>query len=136
MTIDFITLGNIIFKDKEKYKFITDEDKERNFFILNRKFGFKDIRKAQFFNHKDIDKATALDIWFNVFTNTKDIPVWYWKTKANKTTTKKPSNFKKEDLDNLKSKYNLKDNDVHFLIEHFEDDVKKKIKTIKKHEQK
>ena len=52
--VDFITLANIIFKDKDKYKYISDEEKEANFFILNRKFAFHFLKQAQFFNNKNI----------------------------------------------------------------------------------
>ena len=50
--VDFITLANIIFKDKDKYKYVSDEEKESNFFILNRKFAINYLKQAQFFNNK------------------------------------------------------------------------------------
>jgi hypothetical protein len=33
--VDFITLANIIFKNKTKYKFVLDEETENCFFMLN-----------------------------------------------------------------------------------------------------
>ena len=57
MDIDFITLAKIIFKDKDKYKFVTDKEKSDCFFKLNRKFAFQNLKKAQFFNNKNIDKS-------------------------------------------------------------------------------
>lgn len=129
MSVDFISLGRIIFKDKDKYKFITDSDKESNFFIFNRKFAFRDIKKAQFFNNKNINKPSALDIWFNIFHNTTNIPKWYWLTKTKKNEKKK---FKNSDLKDLEERYNLTDNDIEFLIIYYEDELKEKIKKIKK----
>lgn len=49
MKIDFITSSNIVFKDKNNYKLVTDEEKESNFFILNRKFAFKFLKHVVLF---------------------------------------------------------------------------------------
>ena len=82
--VDFITLSNIIFKDKEKFKFVSDEEKETNFFMLNRKYAFKYLKQAQFFNNKNIDRASAIDVWYQIFYKTTNgTPAWWWKTKAN-----------------------------------------------------
>lgn len=131
MAIDFISLGNIIFKDKDKYQFITNEDKEKNFFILNRKFAYKDIKKAQFFNNKNIDKSSSLDIWFALFSNTTNIPSWYWQTKNNKTMKIKPK-FKKEELDDIIKRYDLNDNDIDFLVLYYEKEIIETISRLKK----
>lgn len=131
MSIDVITLRNIIFKDKEKYKYITDKDKENNFYILNKKFAYRDIKKAQFFNKKNIDKASSLDVWFNIFTNSIGIPVWYYQAKIQKTKKIK-SPFKKEEIDDLKIRYNLLDEDIEFLIKYYLNDMKSTIKRLKK----
>jgi len=135
MPIDFISLGNIIFKDKDKYKFITDNDKEKNFFILNRKFAYKDIKKAQFFNNKNLDRSSSLDIWFAIFGNTTNIPDWYWKTKAKKSIKIKPK-FKKDEIDDLMERYNINERDIDFLILYYEGELKKTIKRLKKFQKK
>jgi len=135
MPIDFISLGNIIFKNKDKYKFITDNDKEKNFFILNRKFAYKDIKKAQFFNNKNLDRSSSLDVWFAIFGNTTNIPGWYWKTKAKKSIKVKPK-FKKDEIDDLMERYNINERDIDFLILYYEDELKKTIKQLKKFQKK
>ena len=63
----FIEVGNIIFNDKNSWNTVTDEEKELNFFILNKKFSLGFPKQAMFFNDKNIDKATVMDIWFNYF---------------------------------------------------------------------
>jgi hypothetical protein len=99
--------------------------------MLNRKFAYKDIKKAQFFNNKNIDKPSSIDIWFNIFKNSTSIPSWYWQTKTqNKPRTKQT--FKKEDIEDIKERYNLKDKDIDFLILYYEEELKDKIKKIKK----
>ena len=65
--IDFITLANIIFKDKNKYNYVSDEEKDSAFFKLNRKFAYKYLKQAQFFNNKNINTSSAIDIWYQIF---------------------------------------------------------------------
>ena len=134
--VDFISLGNIIFKDRFNYKYVTDEDKEKNFFILNRKFAYKDIKKAQFFNNKNIDKASALDVWFNIFSNMSNIPGWYWKTKIKPKTKKQKISLKKDDINELKDKFGLSDFELQFLYKYHMDDIMYNIKQLKKFKKK
>ena len=129
--VDFITLSGIIFKNKDKYKFVSDEDKENNFFILNRKFAFKYLKQAQFFNNKNIDKSSAMDIWYKVFYKTTNgIPQWWWNT-VKKQEKEKPE-FNKSDLKLIKDYYDLTERDINFLIIYQKDNLKENIKRIKK----
>lgn len=129
--LDFITLANIIFKDKNKYKFVSDEEKIDNFFILNRKFAFNDIKKAQFFNFKNVDKASAMDIWYSIFYKTTNgTPQWWWKSKQNSTKVK--SDFNTKELDLIKEHYNIKDSDIDFLIKYYKENLKDDIKRLKR----
>jgi hypothetical protein len=133
--VDFISLANIIFKDKHKYKNVTDDEKIDNFFILNRKFAFKYPKQAQFFNNKNIDKASAIDVWYQIFYKaTKGTPVWWWKT--NKKRRKEKSKFSNKDLKFIKEYYSLNDNDIVFLETYYENKMKEDIKRLKKFEQK
>jgi hypothetical protein len=131
--IDFITLSNIIFKhkEKEKYQYVTDEEKEANFFMLNRKFAIKYLKQAEFFNNKNIDKPSAIDVWFKIFRNTtNDTPDWWWKSKQ--TKNKQKSDFVASDLKLIKEYYDLKKNDINFLITYHSDILKEDIKRLKK----
>jgi len=130
--IDFITLANIIFKDKDKYHFVTDEEKENNFFVLNRKFAIKYLKQAQFFNNKNIDKPSAIDLWYQIFyKTTKGTPDWWWKTKQ-KTKTK--SNISNADLKLIKRFYDLSDKDIDFLTNFYNEKLKEDIERIKRFE--
>ena len=130
--VDFITLANIIFKDKNKYNFVSDEEKESCFFVLNRKFAFRYLKQAQFFNFKNIDKSSAIDIWYQVFyKTTKGTPQWWWQTKQ-QAKEKEKSDFNKNELNLIKEYYGLKNNDIDFLIKYYSDKLKDDIKRIKK----
>lgn len=130
--VDFVTLANIIFKDKDKYKFISDEEKEDTFFMLNRKFAYKDLKKAQFFNNKNIHRASSIDIWYKIFYNTTNgTPQWWWQTKQQPKIKVKPE-FNNNDLSFIKDYYELKDIDIDFLIKYYNEDLKNDIKRLKK----
>jgi hypothetical protein len=131
--IDFITLSNIIFKnkEKEKYQYVSDEEKESNFFMLNRKFAIKYLKQAQFFNNRNVDKSSAIDIWFRIFKNTTyDTPSWWWKSKQTKNKPK--SEFASSDLKIIKDYYELTNADIKFLITYYKDILKDDIKRLKK----
>jgi len=128
--VDFITLANIIFKDKSKYKFVSDEEKENNFFVLNRKFAFKYLKQAQFFNNKNINKASAIDVWYQLFYKTiNGVPQWWWQSKQK---TKEKSDISNDDIRLIKDYYSFTDNDITFLRHYFNDKMKEDIKRIKK----
>ena len=130
--IDFITLANIIFKDKDKYHFVSDEEKETNFFVLNRKFAIQYLKQAQFFNNKNIDKASAIDLWYQIFYKiTNGTPQWWWKTKQK---PKIKSDISNVDLKLIKKFYDLSDKDIDFLINFYNEKLKEDIKRIKKFE--
>lgn len=82
--MDFKDIVNCIFLNKEKYLDISDIDKEKNFFIINRKFSRKYPKISNFFNNNYIDKPSALDKWFIFFKNENKIPYWYWNKKIKK----------------------------------------------------
>ena len=48
---EIIDIANALFTDKNKWKDITDEDKEKFFFIFNRYFSKKYPEKSQLLNY-------------------------------------------------------------------------------------
>ena len=78
---DFIQIVDRIFLNKNAYHEISDDDKINAFFIINRKFAKEYPEIASKFNHKYIDKASAIDMWFEFFKDTQKIPAWYWDPK-------------------------------------------------------
>jgi hypothetical protein len=133
MKFDFIKISNILFKDKKIYSQIEDSDKEYNFFILNRKLAKNFIKQAQFLNSKFIDKASALDIWFN-FINKKNIntiPGWWYNSDLKKEKEKN-SNISKSDKALLLKYHKLKDDDFEFLFKYKNAELQEELKKLKK----
>lgn len=130
--VDFITLANIIFKDKTKYEYVSDEEKHDCFFILNKKFAIKYLKQAQFFNNKNIDRASAIDVWYHVFYKTTNgTPDWWWRTKQ-PPKIKTKSEFTNVDIKLIKEYYDITDSDINFLIKYFSEKLKLDIKRLKK----
>lgn len=121
-----------IFKEKHNYKNLSDEDKEKFFFIINRKFARKYPKHAQFFNQKGFDRASALDIWYNFFIKerTLNIPDWYW-FKIN-STKKDKSILNKEEVEYFMNIYDITENDLYYIEKNYIDDLKNEIKKFKK----
>jgi len=83
-------LNRIIFQDHKSYKHISDEEKEKAFFLFNRVIARAYPTNANALNHKDIDKASAMDVWFNLFSKRfTTIPNWtqvpWWNLKMKKS---------------------------------------------------
>lgn len=129
---DLTHITKYIFKDKSEYKNLSDEDKEKFFFIINRKFARKYPKHAQFFNKKGFDKASAMDIWFNFFTKerTLNIPEWYW-FKQNSSKRNK-SSLNKEEIEYIMNIYNITEKDIFFIENNYPSDLKEELKKFKK----
>lgn len=131
--VDWMTVVDYIFKNKQMYKTLTDDDKINAFYIINHKFGVKFPQIAQFLNRKDMDKASAVDFWFLKFKDSIGVPSWYWskspneKEKISKLSSGDKEFFRKYcDIEN--------EDDIEFLYKNFEDDVKNEVKKSKKFE--
>lgn len=131
MQYDLRHIGDFIFKQKERYKDLSDEDKEKFFFIMNRKFARRYPKHAQFFNNKTMDKSSALDVWYHFFIKqrTMDIPSWYWFKLSNK---KEKSILKKDEEEFFLEFYDLRREDLGFLIDFYPDELKEEVKKFRK----
>jgi hypothetical protein len=125
--MDFKDIVDIIFNKKKDYYKILDSDKEKNFFIINRKFSRKYPEMANYFNNKNIDKSSALDKWYYFFINQHGIPAWYWGNKKNKKNNDKINGYI------LIERENLTKNDLIFINKYYSSDLKNEIKKIKKY---
>lgn len=86
--MDFKGIVDIMFTHKNKWVTITNYEKEQFFFIFNRFMSKQYPKQAEFFNKKEIDKASAMDIWFNFLSKEHRVPFWFWRGKTKKITPK------------------------------------------------
>jgi len=122
---ELIDVANAMFRNKSEWVKITDEDKEKNFFIFNRYFSKKFPDKSQLLNSKDINKVSSMDIWYYFMLN-KSYPNWFW----SKSKTEKPI-IPNKDFKLLLMKLKIKDLDLHYLIENHFDFIKEELKYYK-----
>ena len=127
-------ISDFIFKDKKKYDNLTDEDKERLFFILNRKFARVFPKHAQYFNRKGIDKASAMDVWYYFFIKqrTTDIPDWYLFRTATRKRKRQISKLKDDEVKFITKQYNISERDLAYLLENFPEEVDEAVRKYKK----
>jgi len=122
--MDFKGLVNIFFFSKKDWNQVTDADKESLFFIFNRYMAKKYPKKSQFFNKKNVDKATAMDIWFIQMKKETRIPSWFWPG----PTKRKDPGIKDWQL--IQEFWKLGLNDIYVLCDMFPDETKAEIKRI------
>jgi prolyl oligopeptidase PreP (S9A serine peptidase family) len=123
MRIDdnLLAITNTIFNNKSDWKWVTDEQKETYFFIINRMMSKKYPTKAQLFNIKNIDKISSMNLWYQ-FMLDKPYPKWFWSK-----SKKENSSISEKDFKLLISRLKIKDLDLHYLIENHFDFIKEEL---------
>ena len=100
---DFI---KIMFTKPNDYKKITNHNKKRHHFMINRFFAIQYPSNAQFFNKNGINPIAVIDSWSLVAARFKSVPGWIY-TKTKKTEKEVTS----------KSKYRPSEEAISFFME-------------------
>lgn len=123
---ELIDVANAMFKNKSDWSKITDEDKEKFFFIFNRYFSKMYPEKSQLLNLKNINKVTSMDLWY-YFMLKKPYPKWFW----SKSESKEKAEISDKDFRLLLEKLKIKPMDLEYLIQNHLDFVKEELKFYK-----
>ena len=121
-----VTVFNAMFKDKHLWETITDEQKEKTFFIFNRYLSKKYPHQALYLNDKLINKSYGMDIWF-YFMKTQKYPTWFWSKKEN-IIDKENHIFTVKEIQILKQKMDIKDSELNILIKYHLPELKEELK--------
>ena len=124
---NLLAITNSIFRNKTDWQYVTDDQKEKWFFIINRNFSKKYPEKAQLSNLKTIDKVSSLNLWY-YFMLDKPYPNWFW----SKAESSEKSKISDKDFKFLLQKLKIKDIDLEFLIERNFDFIKEELNYYKK----
>lgn len=106
---------------------VKDEDKEKNFFIINRLMSRKYRDKSQLLNSKTINKISSMDLWHH-FIITQPYPNWFWQ--KNKKLEK--SEIVDKDYKILLKYFQIKDIDLDYLIDKHPEFIKEELAWLKK----
>ena len=124
---ELIDVVNAMFTNKDRWKSISNEDKEKNFFIINRYMCKKFTDKSKLFNDKLINKVSAMDTWY-IFMMDKPYPKWFW----SKSEVKKEKPIISEDeMNYLMQTFDISENDIEMLNRFYPDVVTEEIKYYK-----
>lgn len=123
---NLLAITNSMFKDRNNWKWVTNEQKEEFFFIINRLMSKRFPQKAQLLNSKYINKVVGLDLWFE-FMKSNTYPSWIWSKGEQQKNTISETDYKI-----LLKNLNIKDIDLDYLIHNHPDFISEELKHYKK----
>ncbi len=127
---NLLEVSNSMFKDKQDWNKVTDEEKMTYFFIFNRYFSKKYPYLAQLLNLKDQDKVLGMDLIYH-FMLKQPYPKWFWSKSEKKI--EKTFLTDKQELKLLEI-WNIKKEDLDFLIKFYPEDIKEELNYIESSE--
>jgi len=126
---ELIDVVNSMFRNRNNWINIADEDKDKYLFIINRYLSKKYPLYAYMINKKNIDKCISMDMWFE-FMKDKPYPIWFWSKSPFK---REKSEIVEKDLKLLFKCLSLdKKEDLDYLIINHLDIIKEELKFYKK----
>lgn len=123
---NLLAVTNVMFKNHSDWKYITDDQKNKYFFIINRLLSKKYPVISQLLNDKLIDYTVGMNLIFQ-FMKDKPYPKWFW----SKPEKNKDSSFSEEELILIKNNFEFVDSELEFLVKFHSDDIKEEIKYLK-----
>lgn len=120
---ELIDVANAMLKNKKDWSKISNEDKEKFFFIFNRYFSKKYPDKSKLLNNKTINKVSAMDTWY-LFMLDKPYPKWFW----SKSEKKAKYEIEESEINYLLEEHSIKSSDLEILMKYYPDIVKEEIK--------
>jgi hypothetical protein len=118
---------NAMFRNKTNWKYVTNDQKIKYFFIFNRYFSKRYTTNSQLLNNKNVDKGTSLDLWY-YFMLDKPYPNWFW----SKSPKFEKSNISDSDFKLLLIKLDInKKEDLIYLIDNYPDIIQDELKFYK-----
>ncbi len=120
-------ITDAIFKYRSNWVKISDEDKVKNAFIVNRFLSKTYPKKAMSLNLKSQDPVSSINIWYH-FMGGERYPSDFW-SKSPKLKNKVVEKDKRLLIEKLELN---KKEDLEYLIEHHPDLIKEELKWLKK----
>ena len=125
---NILSISNVMFRNKEDWSKVSDDQKDQFFFIFNRYFSKKYPIESQLLNSKSIDKTIGMDLWFH-FMKSKPYPKWFWSKSTEKSEKEE---FSEKELLMLRQYLDIKSEELDFLIKHHKDEIIEELEYLKK----
>lgn len=122
---NLLEISKVFFTNRHNWHLVTDEQKSTYFFIFNRYISKRYPQISQLLNDKMIDKSIGMDLLF-YFMKDKPYPKWFW-SKSKKLVDDEDS---QHILDEIKTIYNLKQQEFNFILENFPSEVDEEINNL------
>lgn len=124
---NLLQITNCLFRYRQNWKWVTDEQKKEFSFIVNRFFSKRYPEYTELLNSKNQDPVSIMNIWYE-FQEGKEYPNWFW-SKSNKIGK---SDISDNEFKLLMDKLHInKENDLLYLMNIFPDIIKEELKWIK-----
>ena len=123
---NLLAVTNAMFRNHSDWKYVTDDQKTKFFFIINRLLSKKYPEVSQLLNNKNINYVIGMELIFQ-FMRDKPYPKWIW----SKSEKNKISNLSEEESELIKRSLECKDSELEFLIRNYSDELKEEIKYLK-----
>ena len=121
---NLLQITNCMFKNRENWKWVTDDQKEEFSFIVNRLFSKMYPEYSEICNIKNIDSVSVMNLWF-YFQDGKNYPQWF----GSKSQKIEKTEISEKDFKLLMVKLNInKEEDLIYLIDHFPEIIKEELK--------
>lgn len=124
--MELIDVFNSMFKDRSKWKNLTNEDKEKFFFIINRYMSKKFPEKSKLLNDKLINKVSAMDTWY-LFTNDMNYPKWFWSKSSKSNKKEKEVSISVDEINKVCLELELKIEDVYYLLNNYPEIISEEV---------
>ena len=125
---NILAISNVMFRNKEDWSKVSDDQKDQFFFIFNRYFSKKYPIESQLLNSKSIDKTIGMDLWFH-FMKSKPYPKWFW---SKPKEEKSKSDISVQEIKRLLIHLQIKSEELDFLIKHHKDEIIEELEYLKK----
>ena len=114
-----------------EWKKISDRDKSRNFFMINRILSIAYHLQTNSFNDIKIRPEKAVDFWkLFISHQNKKTPQWIWTKTVKGEKEKDNSKYKDEILEFIKNKHQISNREIQELIDFFPSKFKSYYKEI------
>lgn len=120
---NLLSIFNCMFNNREDWKYITEDQKEKYLFIVTRLMSKKYPGKAQLLNSKSIDKVSAMDTWF-IFASSIPYPKWFW---SKSIITKNKSEISESEVSYLISEFDILREDLDMILKYYPELVKEEL---------